>query len=475
MKSLSSIIRKLSETEIVAFRDFLLTHTKGTKNKKLLLFNQLVETQRCKSSSPVRDAGRNSSRQSEYQLKKRLQDELYTFLISQNPLKHSNDLLSLEMECHKKLYCFKVLFDKGISSHAYQMLDEVLTAAMQNSFYSLYLEALSLKNIYFPLKQNSLQKKIPIEIQIRSLEKSVNRNLYIRQYISGSSNTLHDNDQTFRKHLIDELHNYFPHNGATSDRLLDVNHDFSENNFQAAYDKLTALITTEPEMPQDAGTQTIVFIELVKVCICLGDGTRARQWLTRAQAVQSDLKSFLPLLIELQFFTAIRFDTDSYGLQSVLEHAARTHAITENDVLRTKWSFYSLFLPFRNRDFKTVIKLANSDANATFKKRVWLVQAKLLELLSIFELGDIDWLYYKIENLRKVISGTATHTQRPIQIVNLLKRHLYDPLPPDVLEEKLSRIEMRFPWHPLGCEPMNLCKQISLSFKLQPSGPLVAR
>jgi len=466
MKSLSSIIRKLSQTEIDSFRNFLLSHSKSSNNRKLELFNQLATKSSGDRDGSVAQTHRKGSRQSEYQLKKRLQDELYAFLISQHPAKAAGDLQSLEMECHKKLYCFKILFDKGIPSHAHQILDEVLTVAMQNSFYGLYLEALSLKNIYFPLTQSRSSKKIIIETQIRKLEESVSMNLYIRQYLSGAINNLHENDQAFRMSLISELKNFFPDSGSPIDRLLQVNYYFLNNDFSKAHNNLIALTDSATLTTHGKGTQAIVCLELVKACLCMGDYPQAREWLVRAEGALTDLESFRPLLLELQFYIALRCDADSRHLQCVIDLARRTRGIMNNEVMTAKWSFYNLFVQYLKRDFKAVVRLTNSEETSILRNRAWLVQAKLLEVLSIYLLGDSDWLYYKIESLRKLINGTRSMLQRQVHIVTLLKTHLYKrALSHEAFEASLAHIETQFRWHPLGCEPINVCTQIRHIFK----------
>lgn len=109
MKSLRSIISKLSHNEIGTFRLFLSSHCRNGKNKKLELFDYLVN----QTPESLPSDSNEVSRQSVYQLKKRLKEELYAFLITQEQVKVCNDRSFLEMECHKKLYCFKILFDKG--------------------------------------------------------------------------------------------------------------------------------------------------------------------------------------------------------------------------------------------------------------------------------------------------------------------------------------------------------------------------
>jgi hypothetical protein len=172
MKSLLSIIKKFSQNEVETFRRFLSGYNRGKKNKKLELFNYLVTQGHDFDDFQV---DKKNSRQSIYQLKKRLQEDLYSFLLSQQQTRNCNDEVFLEMDCHKKLYCFKILFDKGVHEHARQILDDVLNISAKHYLHNIYLEAVGLKNAYFPLTKLTNKGKIQVNTQIKKLRRRISR------------------------------------------------------------------------------------------------------------------------------------------------------------------------------------------------------------------------------------------------------------------------------------------------------------
>ena len=130
----------------------------------------------------------------------------------------------------------------------------------------------------------------------------------------------------------------------------------------------------------------------------------------------------------------------------------------EDDSLTARWTFYSVFLHYQRREFKQVIKSANSNPIAVLKNKSWIIVIKMLELLSIYQLNDMDWLYYKVESLRKIINGMVGKYQRFNQIMNLMKCNLLRPSSSQIdIRDKIDRIEEQFPWHPLSNELVNFC------------------
>lgn len=454
MKSLQSIINSLSHHEIGTFRLFLSSHCRNGKNKKLELFDHLVtQTSKIHSSDPG-----DMSRQSVYQLKKRLKEDLYAFLVMQDQVKDTRDKLFLEMECHKKLYCFKILFDKGIHDHAYQVLTDVLTISADNALHSIYLEAVNIKNVYFPLAPSKVVRKIPFNQEIRKLRKNLGRNLYINQYLAESGSFLHENEDAFRRRLMDRLDGFdAAENEPAIDLLLEGNHLFYEKKYASAYDKVVQVLRADTDISADSSMRCLAYVELTKACISMHAISEARRWLDQAPEKVMMPTSFLPLLLELQFLIAVKSE-DTIRLKALWEQSGRLRSIRENAILMARWSFYSLLMFFRERDFKKVIKVVNGDSFLLFKDRSWLMNAKMLELMSIYELNDSDWLYYKIENFRKIFSGTGWKQQRISQIVYLLKACASGKeLATAGIREKILVIERDFPWHPLSNEVFNYC------------------
>lgn len=456
MKSLLAIIRKLSVTEVESFRAFLSHQNGSRRNKKLELFNSLLDKNE-EFGYSEQASGNSSSRQSRYQLNKRLKDDLYSFLLSQHHSRDTNDRLFLEMDCHKKLYCFKILIDKGVSEHARQLLDEVLGLSTKFGFHSIYLEAVDLKHQYFPLTPVTSKRRMSVDAQIRSLRKTLNVDLYISQYLSESINQLYDSDSCFRDKLISEPADQDKTTtGSAIVCLNQVNSDFRAYNFGVAYQRLIRFLDSEFN-ESNAGVKGLFFIDLTKACIGIGNYEEAQKWLNEAENAAGKIEEFQYLLRELHFITNLRM-LRLERAQAIISDATRTKKIQRSKNLSSRWAYYALFTYFQKRDYRKVIKQTNDCHILSLKCKSWGIAAKILEILCIFELEDFDWLDYKTDSLRKIVQGRSGLNQRLSAIAGLSRSSFSSShISPSEIENRIFRIEQQYPWNPLSNELINFC------------------
>jgi hypothetical protein len=445
MKSLASIIDKLSPDEIETFRAFLASNSRTLKNKKLELFNTLADRKKGPKTLVI-------SRQSAYQLKKRLQEQLYSFLVSQEQIR-THDQLFLEMDCHRKLYCFKILFDKGIHDHAYQLLREIMSVSEKHALHSIYLDAVNLRNTCFPLKKSREKKNLPISGKIEKLTNTLERNLYINQYLACSSMHLHDSDRCFRESLMRELAGIEIGEGElVIERLLSVNKMFFDLNFNSAHQQMLEMVGNDFNTDANESIHGLIYIELIKSHICIGDLGGATKWMDQSQSVFARFDSFTSTVLELEFIVALRSDQMAKA-RSVMSRAESLVEITTSEVLNLKWAYYSLVLNFCQRRFRDVIKAVNANPAFSTKIKNALVNIRFMEIVSVFQVSDWDWLLYKVDNFRKTVNGLDEKFPRILQVISMLKAQAGGRIMShDESHKALSLIENEFPWHPLSLE-----------------------
>ncbi|TNF43646.1 MAG: hypothetical protein EP311_02690 [Cytophagales bacterium] len=75
-----------------------------------------------------------------------------------------------------------------------------------------------------------------------------------------------------------------------------------------------------------------------------------------------------------------------------------------NPELNSKWKYWEACLHFRMKSFKSALKLIHDCQPQLKYSPNFYLGSKMLELMILFDQNDLDWLDYKIENLRKLIS-----------------------------------------------------------------------
>ena len=264
-----------------------------------------------------------------------------------------------------------------------------------------------------------------------------------------------------RRKLIDEMIvSNTSENEYVVDRLMDINHHLYRCDFRLAYEQLLDLAPTEPETFADPAILGLIYIELIKSSICLNLHHETEKWLSKSEIILRYSGTFLPIILDLAFINSLRSGNTTVS-DGILSQANACKQILQSDIASAKWSFYSMFLAFTKRDFRHVIKIVNADAIYALKEKSWLIIAKFVEILSIFEMEDSDWLHYKIESLRKTLAGFGQNYPRLHHIAVHLKNHLSEKkvLPKDY-HENITEVDKQFPWHPLSNELINLCHHL---------------
>ncbi len=453
MRSLNSIIVKLSVPEVESFRAFLKGQSRCRGRKKLDLLDQILSG---KSDEALINA-ESVSRQSVYQLKKRLQDDLYSFLVLQEQEGKATDPLFIEMDCHKKLYCFKILFDKGIHDHAAQILEEVIDIANQHNIDSVYLEAVNIRNACFVSAPVSLKKNAPINSRIKKLRNTLGCGLYINHYITETEKALLDPENVFRERLIARFANFeLTRSGNIIDQLALVNQLFLKHDYGLVVTRLTDLLNQPSVQTEDPRIIGLIHIEITKAYVCLSRLDLASDHLQSAQLFLSGAESFVIVFAQLRFIICLREDL-FVKAGEICDEISLRRAISGNELRKGRWAMNALCLYLAQGGYREVIKRINGYAMSILKSRKWLCTMRALELICIYQLGDHDWLQYKIENFRKSFGTTSDSSLlRVAGMVGLLRQQVTDSLSHSQMIRLVVDFESCHSWDPLGMEVINL-------------------
>jgi hypothetical protein len=71
--------------------------------------------------------------------------------------------------------------------------------------------------------------------------------------------------------------------------------------------------------------------------------------------------------------------------------------------LSPKWKYWEAFLLFRQKSFKNSLRLLYECQRELKALPDYYLGSKMLELMILFDQNEVDWLDYKVENLRKLI------------------------------------------------------------------------
>jgi len=88
----------------------------------------------------------------------------------------------------------------------------------------------------------------------------------------------------------------------------------------------------------------------------------------------------------------------------LLDEMKKNRNITRNHMLRSKWNFYDAQLHFRMGKYAESLSILQQQTDLFSDKSGWRIGIKILEMMCIVELGNDDWLDFRIETFRKLLS-----------------------------------------------------------------------
>lgn len=125
-----------------------------------------------------------------------------------------------------------------------------------------------------------------------------------------------------------------------------------------------------------------------------------------------------------------------------------------------KWKYWEAYIRFRQRLFKPALKLIHESQNELKKDPDYYLGSKMLELMVLFDQNELDWLDYKVENFRKLISRWKGKINARIESAFLVflymiksnKMDLQNQLSSHVHLNKLQSCSGAYSWNPTDFE-----------------------
>lgn len=408
------------------------------RSKKHADFRQFVKAQKY-------------SRQNYYQLSKRLRESLYDFLLSFHHTTREDERFCEEMSCYKKLYCIKILLDRGMEDHARQMLEEVLFAAEKQHLTVIYCEAMDIQNRYFPFEAPSVNTS---RNYIRNLSSDLSINEYLKQYLIESVMKDHNSDFGLRGSLIQLIINeQIPGADAGFIRQLhEINGLFHQRLFEVAYLQLKSLLEWLEEQPDpNSVCLGLTNLELAKASVCIRNFEEAGRYLSQAETHLEQTLPWQSVIYELKYIIALRtFNTQ--GQNKILQEVKHLLVASDKEMFEGKWGYYTAYHFYQKGELKEVIKLANSRVANAIKDQRELLMLKILELICIYRLNDQDWFFYKSECLRKQLNGKIDKSDRLQMFFSIFRKPFDTSSGDNLMLKKLKMLEDISPWHPLSKE-----------------------
>lgn len=387
MNSIFQILASCSAGEKTQLLEFCATRH-SVQSKKYQLLKVFVEKPGLKDSEVCELIYGEKESSAYFQLKKRVKEELDELFPLLNT--HSfSDEVKTRIRCSELLLQSQVMLARGLHTEGAKLLEKSLKKAIEGEFPDLILSIFDTSQ-RFGVNEVIRKEDLPeLELVIKShLQILVNqhhpkpedrakceKNAYLGQILSQL------NSERKNWGLVANIRQSIANQNFDEAKslILESEAGFSENSDEREF--FEEFFLTK----QQFLLQTGQYQEVIQNCK-----------LQNTSLIQSREKSLE--LAQYQWYALFH--------QDCLDEA--TSLLKKNLVrwcpeLSPKWKYWEAFLLFRQRSFKNALRLVHECQQELKAFPNYYLGSKMLELMILFDQNEVDWLDYKVENLRKLI------------------------------------------------------------------------
>lgn len=441
MQELVKIIKCLKRSEVHFIKEIykIRKFAKSSNSKRLKLFKAIL-SDKIKNNKDAAYLLFNKPPDSAlFHLKKRLKDDILNFIIllpNKNLFEVSVEIA--EHDCRKKLIQSNFLISRGVYEEAIYLLKEVIK--LSDKF-----ELPHLKNVANDIIKSTLvfengtldyfNYEIKTGDDLGLIKEIVEANSF-NSIATNTSNLENENSEVvlekFQRELI-SLKLIFDKTNYSRigfRYLLLAIYLFSiKKNYVKVYEyanQLRALIYERPAI-RSSLNKAMINLEMAKILIHLTDFKSAIVHASKAQYY------ILPgtageLYILEKLFYAYFYNKQFQDADDTLTKVFNNHQLKINHDLLKKWLFFKAALKFIAGDHKESIRFLNSYSYVMKGKFGIMSEYRILELLNLLELENLDQFEYKLECFRRSIyrANVKNRFYLTYRILNSIKNSDYN-------------------------------------------------
>lgn len=165
---------------------------------------------------------------------------------------------------------------------------------------------------------------------------------------------------------------------------------------------------------------------------------------------------------ELLYFAYLRIEQYEKA-ELLIGHITSFKNVKKNQFVHSKWQYFKANLLFQQAQFDNALSILQKQSELLSDKSGWRLGFKILEMMCIIELDTCDWLDYRIETFRKLLSTVKEENiHRPKLILHIIKQFIKQAYDIKATNKKCE-------------EQLNLLRQGEENYRYDPRGYEVIR
>lgn len=471
MEALTQIIKVLKPGEVRLIRNFYKIQSNGEVQKRLALFD-LIKSEKCRSDQEVCSELYGVPPHSAYShLKARLKKDILSLLLLQEGAKrYEAKYAQAIFECRRMIIAGQMLIERG----AYNMGVEILKDANKLAKkYELYNEDVTINDIlrsHLGVKRGVKEYNLyngQINEQLDKQQKLLQAKDHYHRILV--PNLFHKNRELhlaeYSQEAIEQLRKSYEETGSANIGYyyyyVSIFYYHIQNDMVNALvwaQKFLHLIETSPAVHSASRIASANF-QIAAIMVNLGEYKNATKH--ARIAIDKFATGLLNELaaIEILFYAAFHAN-DLAQAREALKKARSHPKLKANKLNPAKWDYFEANILFAEGDYDKASDKLLGYSELLKDKAGWLMGYRILELMCMSEMNELDLMDFRNESFRKLLQRQkAEAVDRPKAIFKIMESFIKtggSVLKTQKVEanrlELLRKGEGTYRWDPLGFE-----------------------
>lgn len=444
MNSIFQILATCSAGEKTQLLEFCATrHSVQSKTYQLLKIN--VEKPGLKDCEVSQLIYGEKESPAYFQLKKRVKEELEELFPLLNTSSFSDEVKS-RIRCSELLLQSQVMLARGLRYEGAKLLEKSLKKAIEGDFPDLVLSIFDTSQ-RFGVNEVIRKEDLPeLELVIKS-----HLQILINQHHPRTEDRTKCEKNAYLGQILNQLNSERKNWGIVANiRQSIANQDFEETK--------SLILESEAsfsENPDNRDVYEEFFLTKQQFLLQSGQYNEVIQNCKNKNTSLIQSRENCLELAQYQWYALFH--------QDQLEEA--TALLKKNlerwcPELSPKWKYWEAFLLFRQKSFKNSLRLVHECQQELKTFPNYYLGSKMLELMILFDQNEVDWLDYKVENLRKLIHRWKGKISARIDSAFHVLHGIQTKVPINFMEDLNSNIHLQklqdgkgiYNWNPIDFE-----------------------
>lgn len=441
MEKIIQLVKSLNPREISTLKRFFKSGSKNQQNLRQELFHKIIQGKVSDDLTGARCIGKKPGDPAYIMLKKRLKgDILKVIVVDETSKTFSSKYFEAKFKCRLMIVEADMLLGRGITLMGEDILKDGIKLAEKYELTSEAIILYDLLQVYFGIKAglekyleySSKNKRHIILSQKKFEAQDYFRQLTMPHMFYTNKEYLYKDKSTIASKELKKLANETNSDEIQSWYLrsnifyLHTIGDYSEAR-RFAEDYLDLVKKSPVVYSKDNIGGANMQLSIISILI--------KEYDSAYEHALNAIKNFVYQSMNqvnayIFLFLATLYNRHYETANEIINKVFEYKLYKNHKPTGARWNYYKAHLLFAQGKYDESLALLQRENDLISDKSGWRIGFKILEMMNIIELGKYDWLDFRIETFRKLLSDVKNENiTRPkliLQVIRNFIKYMYD-------------------------------------------------